>query len=46
MENIRRADLTLAISYETDIRNAKGIIMGVLKTMMPKSCAGSFCKRN
>lgn len=31
IEQIRKADLTLAISYETDIRNAKEIILDILK---------------
>lgn len=30
MEQIRKAELTLSISYDTDIRNAKDIIMGIL----------------
>ena len=31
LESVRRADLTLAISYETDIRKAKSIIQEILK---------------
>ena len=30
MESIRKAELTLAISYDTDIRQAKEIITGIM----------------